>query len=143
MTRKERVDTLFMKGYNCSQTVFALFSESYGIDETTAAKIATGLGSGARKGDICGAVSGALMVLGLAYGQESLTDNERKMQAYDQSDQFIERFEEVMGSIVCKELFGYDISIPEEKAIILEKQLIPKICPKAIKTAVDILETMV
>lgn len=143
MTRTERVDTLFMKGYNCSQTVFALFSESLGMDEATAAKVATGFGSGARKGNICGAVSGAMMVLGLAYGQEDLTDDAKKMQVYNKSDQFIERFEAQMGSIVCKELFGYDISIPEERAIIHEQQLIGKICPKAIKVAVEILETMV
>lgn len=143
MTRRERVDTLFMKGYNCSQTVFALFAEDYGLDANTAAKIATGFGSGARKANICGAVSGGMMALGLAHGQQSLDDAECKKQAYILTDKFLELFEEKMGSLVCKDLMGYDVMMPEEMAMVQEKGLMQTVCKKAIINAVEIVETLI
>jgi len=65
---------LFRKGFLCSQAVLASFCDSYGLDRNSALKIACGLGSGMRCAEICGAVSGAVLVIGLKYGYTDAKD---------------------------------------------------------------------
>lgn len=140
MNRKENALKIFGGEFNCSQAVFAAFSEDFGLDKETALKITTGFGGGVRKGEVCGAVSGAVMALGLKYGHSIENDLETKTKAYALTKEFNRRFEERNGSIVCKTLLGYNSSIPEELVIIKEKGLFDKICPKLITDAVEILE---
>ena len=64
----EKAAAYFENGFCCSQAVFTTFATEYGMDEALALKIATQFGGGARKGEMCGSVSGALMALGLKYG---------------------------------------------------------------------------
>lgn len=68
MSRKEEALRLFESGFNCNQAVLTAFSGELGIDKETALKIGTGFGGGVRRGDVCGAVSGAVMVLGMKQG---------------------------------------------------------------------------
>ena len=60
MTREEMAVGYFKNGYNCAQSTFSAFSEEFGLDKTTALRIANGLGGGVRCGEVCGAVSGAM-----------------------------------------------------------------------------------
>ena len=140
MSKTEKALELFSSNFNCSQSVFAAFAPDFGIDEELALKLATSFGGGARNGEICGAVSGALMVLGLKYGHFQSDNNQQKSRAYDIAVEFTKRFKEANNSIVCRDLLGYDLTVPEELACIKEKNLFKDICPKLIRSAVEVLE---
>lgn len=132
----------FCNNFNCSQAVFATFATEMGFDKELALKLATQFGGGARKGEMCGAVAGALMVLGLKYGHCHSDDNEEKMRAYQMSEDFMNRFIEAKGTVVCRELLGYDIGKAEDMAKIKELDLFKTICPSAIECATTIVEKM-
>lgn len=140
MSKTDKALELFSNNFNCSQAVFAVFAPDFGLDEKLALKLATSFGGGARNGEICGAVSGALMVLGLKYGHFDAADSEQKSRAYAIAVEYTKRFKEANGSIVCRDLLGYDLTKPDEMACIKEKGLFGDVCPKAIKSAVEILE---
>lgn len=142
MNRKEEAISCFENGFNCSQAVLSVFSKELGIDWETALKIATGFGGGMRKGEVCGAVTGAIMAIGLKEGHFIEGDLNTKEKAYALTREFEDRFEKLNGSIICKDILGYDISIEENREIIKEKGLFDTICPKVIKNAIDILEDM-
>lgn len=133
---------MFNNNFNCSQAVFTVFATEYGISEELALKLATSFGGGARSGEMCGAVSGALMVLGLKYGHFNAENNEQKQKAYSLVNEFVNRFKEINRSIVCRDLLGYDLSKPDEFEIIASKGLCKTICPNMVRSAVDILEQM-
>lgn len=140
MTKAEKALLLFANNFNCSQAVFAAFAPDFGIDEELALKLGTSFGGGARNGEICGAVSGALMVLGLKYGHYQSDNNEQKSRAYAIAVEYTKRFKEANKSIVCRDLLGYDLTIHEDMACIKEKNLFNDICPKMVKSAVEVLE---
>ena len=142
MNKADKALELFSNNFNCSQSVLTAFAADFGLDEQLALKLGTSLGGGARNGDICGAVSGALLVLGLKYGHYEVDNNEQKSRAYQIAVDYINRFKEANGSIVCRELLGYDLTKPDEMACIKEKGLFGDVCPKAIKSAVEILEVV-
>jgi len=82
----------FENNFNCAQSVFTTFALEEGIPEELALKIATQFGGGCRKGEVCGAVSGALMVLGLKYGHCHLNAPDEKDEAYRYAEEFMDRF---------------------------------------------------
>lgn len=140
MNKTDKALELFTNNFNCSQAVLTAFAPDFGLDEKLALKLGTSFGGGARNGEICGAVSGALMVLGLKYGHFDAADSEQKSRAYGIAVEYTKRFKEANGSIVCRDLLGYDLKKPDEMACIKEKGLFGDVCPKAIKSAVEILE---
>ena len=140
MTKSERALELFANGFNCSQAVLTVFAADFGLDEKLTLMIGTQFGGGARNGEMCGAVSGALMVLGLKYGHYESDNIEQKSRAYSIASEYTKRFKELNGSIVCHDLLGYDLTIPEDMAYIKEKNLFGKVCPEMIKSAVEVLE---
>ncbi len=140
MNRSEKALTLFAKGFNCSQAVLTVFAADFGIEEELALKLGTQFGGGARNGEMCGAVSGALLVLGLKYGHYEQDNTEQKSKAYSIASEYTRRFKEKNSSIVCRELLGYDLTKPEDAECIKEKNLFGTICPAMIKSAVEVLE---
>ena len=107
MNHGEKAEALFKKGYNCSQSVLLAFSDLTGLDETTAAMLASSFGGGlARLREVCGAVSGGAMVLGLLRGYSDPTDREGKKAHYARVREFTNRFKEQNGSIICRELLS-------------------------------------
>ena len=142
MNKSNKALELFSNNFNCSQAVLTAFAPDFGLDEQLALKLGTSFGGGARNGDICGAVSGALLVLGLKYGHYVSSDNEQKARAYEIAVEYTKRFKEANGSIVCRDLLGYDLTKPDEMACIKEKGLFGTVCPKMIKSAVEILESI-
>lgn len=142
MTRTEKAVELFSKGFNCSQSVFSVFAEKYGISEETALKIGCGFGGGMRNGEICGAVSGAVMVIGLRYGHSSETDNESRSVCYQKTREFTEAFKSREGSIICRELLGIDIFSGDGMNIAAEKGLFKTTCVDMIVRAVELLEEL-
>lgn len=116
--------------YNCSQAVISVFSEELGLDKELALKLSKGFGGGAARGELCGAVSGGIMALGLKYGDDS------KLYI----DKFEKRIEELYGSIRCEEMLGYNVSDENENKIIENKNLKTKMCPKIVEDVTIIVE---
>lgn len=140
--KSEKAVELFANGFNCSQAVLTAFASELGLDEEFTLKLGTSFGSGARNGEICGAVSGALMVLGLKYGHCHIGNDDEKAANLAITTEYTRRFREANGSVVCRDLLGYDLSKPDELALIREKGLFTDICPKMIKSAVEVLEEL-
>lgn len=140
MGRKDEAVQIFGCGFNCSQAVLSVFCDQLNFDKKTALKISTGFGGGMRRGEVCGAVTGAIMVIGLKEGHFVEGDTETKSKAYELVQQFESRFEKLNESIICKNLLEYDLSVEAELAVIKEKGLFDIICPKVIKDAIDIIE---
>lgn len=143
MTRKsETALKYFEENFNCSQAVFTTFAIEYGLPEELALKVATQFGGGARKGEMCGAVTGALMVLGLTNGHFHRNAPEEKSNAYHRAEEFMNRFIQKKGTVVCREALGYDVSKPEEQIKIKELDLFKSTCPKMIQCATELVEEM-
>ena len=90
MDRVTKTVELFGQGYMCSQAVFAAFSEDYGVTEKQALQIGACFGSGMNKGEVCGACTGALMALGMRYGQFDLSDVESRAAQKAKAVRFLE-----------------------------------------------------
>ena len=134
---------LFGSGFSCSQAVFAAYSESLGLEKTQALKIAQPFGGGiAQRGELCGAVAGAFLVIGLKHGRTHPDDNAAKETTYELMREFIRRFQQVHGKIVCKELLGFDLSTPQGHDQAVEKGLFENFCPNLVETASRILEEL-
>ena len=142
MTHIEKANDLFGRKFHCSQAVFAAFAEELGLTEEQALKIGACFGSGMRKGEVCGACTGALMVLGLKYGQSSEEDIDSRMKTNEVTDKFMAEFKKENGSYMCKDLLGCDISTEEGIAVALEKKLFTEFCPKMVESATRIVEEM-
>ncbi len=97
----------FLKGYNCSQSVLLAFAAQLGLEDKTALKIASSFGGGmGAQREVCGAVSGMLMALGLKYGYDAPKDFTAKQNHYALVQKLCNKFKEQNGSIVCRELLG-------------------------------------
>jgi C_GCAxxG_C_C family probable redox protein len=95
----------FEEGYNCSQAVFMAYADIYGIDTETAAKLATSFGGGmGRLREVCGAVSGMFLVLGMHYPAIDTKDKIAKTQNYDAVQRTAKEFKAEMGSYICADL---------------------------------------
>lgn len=140
MNRIETALKYFSEKYHCSQAVFAAFSEDYGVPKEQALKIGGCFGSGMRKGEVCGACTGALMVLGLKYGKNKIDDEESKLKSDKVCDRLLDEFKEENGSYLCNDLLGCDISTEEGIQYALENNLFTEFCPKMVKSAAKITE---
>ena len=113
MNHVERAVDLFVEGYNCAQAVAAAFGDLTGLDEKTAAKMASCFGGGmGRMREVCGAVSGMLMVAGILYGYDDPKATKEKRELYAQVQAMAGQFREELGSIVCRDLLKNPPSDP-------------------------------
>ena len=142
MMHEEIATKLFAEKYHCSQAVLGAFAEEFGIEIKTALKLGGCFGGGMCKGEVCGACVGALMVLGLKYGQCEIADLESRGKTNDAAVDFLERFKEENGSYVCRELLGCDLATEEGKAYAREHNLFTEFCPKMVVSAVRITEVL-
>jgi C_GCAxxG_C_C family probable redox protein len=141
MGNVEQASSNFEAGFSCSQSIVAAFGPEMGLERTLALRVAAALGGGlARSGETCGAVSGALMVIGLRYGRITADDEEAKEKTYRIGAEFLERFRSQAGSTVCRELLGYDVSDPEQRRLGKEKGISTSVCPRLVQDAAEILE---
>ena len=130
------------QNYSCAQSVLSAFGPEYGMDAETAQRTAACFGAGmGRMGRDCGAVTGALMALGLAYGSAD-PSQALKLRAYGAAREFVRRFIERRGTIVCRELVGFDLSDEAQLAAAKEAGVFTKICTPLVREAVEILEAM-
>ena len=107
MTKRESGENYFAAGYNCAQSVVLAFKDELNIDEETLKKISSAFGGGmGRMREVCGAVSGMLMVLGLKKGYSDAQDVKYKGEYYALIQSLAGKFKERNGSIICRELLG-------------------------------------
>jgi C_GCAxxG_C_C family probable redox protein len=141
MTKSDEAFRCFMSRFTCSAAVFSAFSDELGLDSDTAKKIACGFGAGiSRTSNICGAVSGAIMVIGLKYGKTKQGDEAATEKTRALTRQFIQEFTKKDGSVSCTELLGYDLSDKEAYTAAKDSGLFVTKCPELVRDAADILE---
>ena len=138
----EYVVKQFKNGVVCSQLVFGYGAERMGLDSEMALKLSAPFGGGMWVGETCGCVAGALLALGLDCGFLSQNDQEDKEAMLLKMSTFYERFREKHGSLICKEILGYNPSIPEEREIIMDKNLMFTKCPQLVCDACEILDDL-
>jgi C_GCAxxG_C_C family probable redox protein len=141
MNKIENALLLFNGNYNCSQAVFASFSEVLGMEKEMALRIACGFGAGiARQQLICGAVTGAIMVISSKYGNYTEEDLVSKEKTYQLIHHFSEKFLEKHNSIECNKLVGCNFNTEEGIKYYSENEIQKKICAECIKDSIEILE---
>jgi C_GCAxxG_C_C family probable redox protein len=123
---------LFTRGLYCSQAVLGAFSKKYDMEEKLALRISCGLNSGVRCSEVCGAVSGAILVIGLKYGDVSSVCNVK-------TEEYIQAFKDLNGSIVCRDILGLDISTPDGKEKAVNENLFKTRCLDMVRDAVQLL----
>ena len=104
MDHRKVAGDLFLEGYNCAQAVFVAFCDVTGYDKETALRISSSFGGGmGRMREVCGALSGAIMVAGALWGRATLDDKE-KAEHYARIQAIAKPFKEKYGTILCRDL---------------------------------------
>ena len=128
----------FAQGLNCAQAVLSAFAAQFGISEETALRLASPFGGGiARRGQVCGALTGALMALGLHSGNST---PQGKEETYLISEEFVRAFQKRHGAILCRELIGYDVSTAEGLQAARAKKIFADICPAVVAGTTEMVE---
>ena len=139
-TPAEMAATVFSQNFNCSQSVFLAFAPQFGLDRETALKLASPFGGGvARRGEVCGAVTGALLALGLVRGAELPAGKE---EIYRLSQEFMRLFEQKHNAVLCRYLIDCDLSTPAGYQSAAEKRVFTTICPVLVQDAVEIVQKL-
>jgi C_GCAxxG_C_C family probable redox protein len=132
----ETAVSLFAQGFSCSQALLLAFAPRFGLDVKVAARIASPFGGGiARQGKVCGAVTGAIMVLGLEAGNATAEDRARKEAMYERVRALMACFAAAHGTTECRQLTGYDLSTPDGYAAATQAGVFTKRCPVFVHTA--------
>lgn len=141
MSDTEQALSVYRDDYNCAQAICSVYGARFGLDDKMAKMISCGFGAGiGRTGGMCGAVAGAIMVLGLKYGMADSANLGEKKVTYEKVQEFMRCFEEKHGSTRCPDLLGCDISTSEgfEKAV--QEDLLVTVCEELVVDAAKILE---
>jgi C_GCAxxG_C_C family probable redox protein len=129
----------YQSGFNCAQSVFSSFAPVMGVGTKEALKITSGFGAGiCYKGEVCGAVSGAYMAIGLKYGRWKSEDAAAKENTYALMKEFDRRFIARNGSLYCNQLLEGDMSTPEGRMKINDERKFKTHCPRFVKDAAEI-----
>ena len=142
MTHEEKALQIMGDYSNCAQAVLGAYAEELGLTAEQARKVSFCFFSGMRKAEVCGACSGALMALGLKYGQTEKGDTETRLKGVALTEQFLERFKAENGSYICRDILGCDISDPEAAEHARSTGLFKTVCPKMVASAARIVEEM-
>lgn len=134
----------FREGYNCSQSVLLAFADEFALPPDLALRLAAPFGGGiGRTGDTCGAVTGALMVLGLRHGSTVASDQEAKDRQYQLARDLLAQFKRRHGSTLCRELLGCEIMTPEGRQRAHDRGLFDEICPRLVADAAELVSGFV
>ncbi len=141
-TKNEVALEKFFSGYNCAQSVLYAWAPEFGLAEETALKVACGLGAGiARRGQTCGAVTGAILVLGMRHGRGEHDDRTATERTYQKIQEFMAGFEQKLGACDCRLLLqGCDLRTTEGQRFFKENDLLHKTCARCVQTAMELLQ---
>lgn len=141
MTNISEANELFNNGHNCSQAIFVSHCTQFGLPADVAAKLALGFGGGVgRQGKICGCASGAILLLGLKYGQGSTSDVQKRNHCYDVVKAFCQRFAEVNGALDCKDIIRYNLNNIEERKKAQEANVFKNRCAHVVASTEQLLK---
>jgi C_GCAxxG_C_C family probable redox protein len=145
MKRSEVAIDKFLDGYNCAQAVFYTFCDYLHFDKDTALKLSCGFGAGmSRKEEVCGAVSGGIMVIGMIYGRGENQVRSLTEQTYQTTRELMDKFAERQGTFICRRLLGgCELTTPEGQKEFREKDLFNKVCKECVRNAVEIIEDII
>ncbi|MCU0236169.1 MAG: C-GCAxxG-C-C family protein [Acidobacteria bacterium] len=140
--RNETAAAMVAGKWNCAQAVLGVFCDDLGLHRETAMKIASGFGAGmAHRQEVCGAVSGAIMAIGLKHGQAREDEKDAKEKAYRLSRELLDRFQAEFGSCLCRELLpGIDLGTAAGHQRYKAESCSEKVCQPCVRFAVRILE---
>jgi len=141
-TKCDIAEEKFLAGYSCSQAVFYAFCDELQFDKNLALKLACGFGAGmARKQEICGAVSGGILVIGIKHGRGEGEDKMQGEAAYRKVRELMSRFESAHGSCLCRALLnGCDLNTAAGQQAFKDNCLLHKTCAPCVRSAVQALE---
>ena len=144
MSRIEQALARFENGYNCAQAIVSTYCPLFGIEPDQGLVLSLCLGGGvARHGNICGAVSGAAIVLSLKYlSPETRPRQEMNNTTYKKCTEFMDRFSERNENIICSELLGMEIRTEQGLEQALAKDVFNKQCTGYVRAAAELLEEM-
>ncbi len=143
MTHSEKAAELFLSGYNCAQAVAVAFCDVTGLDPDQTAKTVSAFGGGmGRLREVCGAVSGMFMVLGYLYGYSEPGDDGKKMELYQQVQELADKFREINGSIICREILKNPPTDPNPSPRTAEYYA-KRPCARMVMVAADLLDDFI
>ncbi len=136
----------FAQKFSCAESVLLGLTETFGICDECIPQIATGFGAGMGYcNEACGAISGAIMALGLVFGRKNASDQDAKLKCYQKVGLLISAFEQKFGNVNCMDLTKCDMSTAEGRARSKELNLHGKLCSRfvafAAETAQGIIES--
>jgi C_GCAxxG_C_C family probable redox protein len=144
MNKSEIASEYMKKGYNCAQSIIKAYANEVGMNQEDAVKMASALGGGVgRNGHICGAVSGAALIIGMKLGTTDPANFQAKEKAYNKTNQLLEKFSAENKSVLCKELIPYDMKNPVELKKAREAGVFAKQCPLYVLSSAKILESII
>lgn len=143
MTKGDAAVAKFSEGYNCAQAVLYSFAEDLGLDRDVSLQAANAFGGGmGRKQEVCGAVTGALMALGMRYGRRDGEGKEKQEVVYSKTRELMDAFAAARGSVLCRDLLrGCNLLTPEGQAEFKAKNLIEE-CRLCVRASCGILERL-
>jgi C_GCAxxG_C_C family probable redox protein len=141
----EIAEAKFVEGYNCAQSVLFSFCDNLGLDMDNALALSCGFGGGmGRMGEVCGAVSGGIMALGLKFGRREKDERAQTDIAYAKIREFMSRFSAKHGSCLCRELLsGCDLSTPDGQAYFKNNECFSLVCRPCVRDAAAMVEDMI
>jgi len=140
MSKADVAVAAFKEGYSCSQAVLSAYAADFGIERVLALRLAAGFGGGmGRMGEVCGALTGAFMVLGLKHGAIAANDHQAKEKTHERVRELARRFKARHGSLRCRELTGCDLSTPEGYELAKQQGVFSRLCPQLVQDAAALL----
>jgi C_GCAxxG_C_C family probable redox protein len=143
MSDKSEIATeKFMSGYNCAQSTIYPFCEEVGISDDMALKISCGFGGGmGRNQEVCGTVTGGILVLGMRHGRGVNDEQSATTATYQKTREFMSLFTERNGNFICRELLdGCDLSTEAGQQEFKDRDMKNRICKVCVESAVELLE---
>lgn len=140
----ETASEKFLSGFNCAQSVLWAFAPQLGLASDDALKIACGFGAGmGRRQEVCGAVTGGIMALGLKYGRGEAQDRTATEETYAKTQELMRRFEAAHGSCNCRQLLeGCDLTTESGRALFKDRNLLRATCEPCVRTVAETLGAM-
>jgi C_GCAxxG_C_C family probable redox protein len=141
-TKSETAAEKMTEGYNCAQAIFYAYCEDLQFEKDLALKIASGFGAGmGRKGEVCGAVSGGIIVIGFKYGSAEKYNRSAKERTYTKTRELIDQFQKRHGAFVCRDLLkGCDLMTKQGRRHFKEDDLLNRTCKPCVESVAEILD---
>ena len=143
MKTEQQISEDFSNGFDCSMQVAAELAPDVGLTKEQGLKLAACVGVGAMQGSLCGAVTGALIMIGYKYGNTVSGDMSTKGICLAKRAEFYDRFEKEFGSLTCPGILKLDLRDPEDMKVARERKVFENECPKACTFAIKIAKEII